>query len=164
MTGREKIILGLTAVAAIGGGLHFVLTSAASDRASSQVERRDFSELITEVQETLRPSELTPREEYALATVSTQWLRDPLRPQPLRSTSNGATVEIPLPAYTGFINTGPRPIAIINGRDYRAGESIQGEEFQLIAIHPDAVELRRRGASDPVRVPLGQPAGILRVR
>ncbi len=157
MTTREKIILGLTAAAALGGGLHFALTSSASETRAAQTEQRDYSELIAEVQENLRQGELTQREEYALATATTQWLRDPLRPQPLRSPANNEIfAEIPLPAYTGFINTGPRPIAIINGRDYRAGESVQGGEFLVIEIHPQQVELLRRGASDPVRVPLGQ--------
>ena len=164
MTNREKVILGITALAAIGGGLHFAISPSGEQRSSSAAEREDFNELIAVVQENLRQGEPSDREEYVLATASTQWLRDPLRPRPLESTANGTTVEIPLPRYTGFINTGPRPIAVINGRDYRAGESVQGGEFQVMEVHPDRVELLRRGASDPVQIPLGQTSGMLRVR
>lgn len=156
MTNREKIILGLTAAAAIGGAVHFALPSSGANPSSLEGERTDYSALIAEVQANLQQGELTDRDEHALAAVATQWLRDPLRPRPLRSPDNGTTAEIPMPSYTGFINTGPRPIAIIDGRDYRPGELVRGGQFQISGIYPDRVELLRRGASDPVQVPLEQ--------
>jgi hypothetical protein len=62
-----------------------------------------------------------------------------------------------LPKYIGYIDTGLKVIAIIDGNDYRPGEPLLGGEFQLLSIYPDHIELLRRGASDPVDVPLEKP-------
>lgn len=158
MTLREKLILGFVATAAIGGGLYYASPLSSPTVASTELVRTDFSALITSVQVSLQQGELTDREERVLAAANTQWLRNPLRERPLLTQNSESTpltqyVE-PLPKYIGYINIGPQPIAIIDGRDYRIGEAIKGEEFQLSQIHPDHIELLRRGATDPVDVPL----------
>jgi len=156
MTTREKIILGLVAAAAAGGGIHLLMPSGSGSRDASAKAEPDFSALIETVQEGLQAGELSPREEHTLASASTRWLRDPLRTRPVKPMHDGTTEQIPMPSYTGFINTGPRPIAIIDGHDYRSEEPVRGGEFQVISIFADRVELLRRGASDPVLIPLTQ--------
>ena len=160
MTLREKLILGFVATAAIGGGLYYESALSSPTVASTELARTDFSALIARVQVSLQQGELTDREERVLAAANTQWLRNPLRERPLltqNSESPPLPVPVyvaPLPKYIGYINIGFQPIAIIDGRDYRIGEAIKGEEFQLSQIHPDHIELLRRGATDPVDVPL----------
>lgn len=157
MTNREQIILGLTAAAAIGGALYYAIPWFGTNPGAPEIERTDFSALIARVQVGLKQGELTDREEQVLAAAATQSLRNPLRPRPLIPTDDGTTPAIPLPKYTGFINTGPRPIAIVDGRDYRPGEAVKGGEYHVAQIYPDRVELLRRGATNPVRVPLEKP-------
>ncbi len=158
MTLREKLILGFVATAAIGGGLYYESALSSPTVASTELARTDFSALIARVQVSLQQGELTDREERVLAAANTQWLRNPLRERPLLTQNSESTpltqYVAPLPKYIGYINIGPQPIAIIDGRDYRIGEAIKGEEFQLSQIHPDHIELLRRGATDPVDVPL----------
>lgn len=157
MTSREKVLLGLTAAAAIGAAVYFAVPSSDGNESSLRVERADFSALIAQVQVTLKQGELTDLEEHALEAAVTQWLRDPLRPRPIVSFGKGMEEGIPLPMYSGFINTGPGPTAIIDGRDYKSGDSVRGEEFQVGGIYPDRIELLRRGATVPVQVPLEIP-------
>lgn len=151
MTLREKVFIGLTAAAAIGAGVHYAFGASSPKAASPGSGRTDFSALITNVQVSLQQGELTDREERVLAAATTQWLRNPLRERPLSTQKNESS---PLPKYVGFINIGAQPIAIIDGVDYRVGEAIEGGEYQLSQIHPDHIELLRRGATDPVDVPL----------
>ena len=157
MTNREKVILGFSAAAAIGAGLYYAFTAVSAPPASPKLVQTDFSALIAKVQVNLKQGELTDREERVLAAATTQWLRNPLRSRPLEWQGDGSTPATPLPKYIGFINTGSQPIAIIDGHDYRPGEAIQGGEFQLAMIYPDYIELLRRGAIDPVDVPLEKP-------
>jgi hypothetical protein len=158
MTLREKVILGLVATAAIGGGLYYASPLSSPTASSAALVRTDFSALIARVQVSLNQGELTDREERVLAAATTKWLRNPLRERPLltqKSESPSLPQYIaPLPQYVGYIKIGPQPIAIIDGHDYRTGEAIQGGEFQLSQIYPDHIELLRRGATDPVDVPL----------
>lgn len=157
MTTREKFILGLTAIAAIGAAAYYAITLSGPTLASPQPVRIDFSALIATVQVDLKQGALTDREESILSAATTQWLRNPLRSRPLLSQEGGSTPAIPFPKYIGFINTGPQPIAIIDGRDYRPGEAIEGGEFQLVNVYPDHINLLRRGATDPVEVPFEKP-------
>ena len=154
MTTREKVILGFTAVAAIGAGVYYASGLFSSSEPIDQPVRKDFTALITSVQLNLNKGELTDREENILSATSTEWSRNPLRVRPLFPHGDGSSPAIPLPTYMGFINTGSEPIAIINGIDYRPGETVQGGEFQVAQIYPEYVELLRRGATDPVDVPI----------
>ncbi|BCX46858.1 hypothetical protein HAHE_07660 [Haloferula helveola] len=155
MTSREKVLLGIVAVAAIGAGVYFVSGAASPVADSPPPARPDLTALIASVQVNLKKGQLTDREERILAAAATPWARNPLRDRPLAARKREVE-STQLPQYTGFINIGSQPIAIIDGRDYRAGEMIEGGEFQLSEIHSDHVKLIRRGATDPVDVPLEQ--------
>lgn len=160
MTSREKIFLGIVAAAAVGAGVYYVSGAAKPSTAKPGPTRPDLAPLIASVQVSLKKGELTDREERVLSAAATPWLRNPLRDYPLLTRRREADPEL-LPQYTGYIDIGSQPIAIIDGRDYRAGEMIEGGEFQLSQIHPDHIKLLRRGATEPVDVPLEQeqPAG-----
>jgi hypothetical protein len=131
MTTREKFILGLAAVAAIGAGGYYAMTLSATPPASTQTVKTDYTALIASTQVNLKQGELTDREESILSAATTPWVRNPLRSRPLSAEESGSSSAIPMPKYMGFINTGPQPIAIIDGRDYRPGETIQGGEYKL---------------------------------
>ena len=159
MTSREKVILGLTVAAAIGAGLYYASGMAKPAPASPKVAQTDFNALIAKVQVKVQEGELTDREERVLKAATMQWLRSPLRARPLVVVQDSESP--PLPRYIGFINTGRQPIAIIDGQDYRPGEMIQGGEFELSEVQPDHIKLLRRGATEPVQLPLeqAQPTG-----
>jgi hypothetical protein len=157
MTFREKVILGLVGVAAVGAGLHYAFESFAKPDNLTKRKRIDHTALMTTVQVSLQKGELTDREERVLAAATAQWIRNPLREQPLVPANTKSAPQSPLPKYIGYIDTGLKVIAIIDGNDYRPGEPLLGGEFQLLSIYPDHIELLRRGASDPVDVPLEKP-------
>jgi hypothetical protein len=161
MTLREKIILGLAATAVMGAGLYYASGLSSPTAASPGLVRTDFSPLIAKVQVSLAQGELTEREERVLVAATSQWLRSPLREQPLVTQyiepEESLPEPSPLPKYIGFIDIGSQALAIIDGYDYRVGEAIQGGEFQLSQIYPDHIEVLRRGATDPVEVPLEKP-------
>jgi hypothetical protein len=157
---REKIILGLAVIASIGAGISYAPALLSPTAAVSKRVPIDFTALIEKVQVSLKQGESKDREERVLATATTKWLRNPLRERPLiveeriEPKAPPAEYVVPLPKYVGFLSIGEQLIAIIDGQDYRPGEAIEGGEFKLSQIHPDHIELLRRGATDPVQVPL----------
>jgi hypothetical protein len=56
--------------------------------------------------------------------------------------------------YTGYIQLGGQWLAIVNGREYRVGESVWGSDWVVQAISPEAVEVQRRQDGEQQRVPL----------
>ena len=160
---REKILLGLVGVAAIGAGIMYVPALINPPAAKSKREPVDFPTLRTKVQLNLKEGESTDREERVLAAATTKWLRNPLGERPLtidptvEPTTAPPKYVIPLPKYVGFLSSGNKLIAIIDGHNYSIGDAIEGGEFTLSQIHAEYVQLLRRGANDPVNVPLEKP-------
>ncbi|MGJ8695192.1 MAG: hypothetical protein ACSHYF_02665 [Verrucomicrobiaceae bacterium] len=160
---REKILLGLVGVSAIGAVIVYAPALLSPPAAASTRTPIDFPALVAKVQQNLKEGESTNREKRVLAAATTEWVRNPLRDRPLVLEEQKdlsaplAEFVVPLPEYVGYLNIGGKVIAIIDGQDYRAGEMIEGGEFQVSQIHSDHIELLRRGATDPVNVPLEKP-------
>ena len=131
MTTREKVLLSLCGVAAIGGGIY--LTASLNSRAKKDVPAagpKDYTGLITKVQVGIKTGQLTARENGVLQAASTPWLRNPLRSTPLEAIKPEEESKVVLPKYVGYINIADRPIAIIEGVDYRVGDILDGGIFK----------------------------------
>jgi hypothetical protein len=84
-------------------------------------------------------------------------VRDPLRPYGSAAGASGsATARAAGPRFelTGVLISTARRVAIVNGKPYVQGESVDGAE--IVAIESNAVRLRERGAE--LVVSLGRPA------
>jgi len=83
-------------------------------------------------------------------------VRDPM--QPFRYVASagagGGVVAVPRFALTAVLISPTRRVAIVNGKPYERGESVDGAE--IVRIDPDAVHLRQHG--NEVIVPLGHAA------
>lgn len=163
---REKILVGLVAAAAVGAAMTYAPAVFSPDAAESKRKPIDFATLSTSVQVNLKKVAASDREKRLLAAATTEWLGNPLRDRPLEAEEPDKPdfelpeYIVPLPVYVGYIRIGDKEIAIIDGQDYRPGETLSGGEFQLVQIYPDHVELLRRGAVDPVKVPLEEPTSL----
>ena len=168
---REKILLGLCGVAALGAGAYYVPSLLEADaKAASERKAADYKALFEGVQNSLKRGELTDREERILNTAASRWSSSPLRANPLPpppviivpensgiKDGEKVLVLIPVPQYIGYIKIGNHEVAIIDGVDYRAGDLLQGGAFKLIQILPDRIKVIRRGAASPIDVFLGKP-------
>ncbi len=154
MTKREKVLLGFCAAAAVGGGLYYA-TMIGGSKDKPTTPPKDYTALITKVQVDLKKGALTESEKGILAAATDEWTRDPLRGSALKKEEiKPEEDQMILPKYIGFINIGERPIAIIDGDDYRVGETIKGGEFKLIFISKNHVELLLNGANETIEIPL----------
>ena len=157
MTQREKILSVLVGIAVLGAGFNYAYKSFAQPDDLVKKSRVDHKTLMTTVQASLREGDSTRRERRVLEAATSPWARDPLRKNQLSPNDTSSKSQSPLPKYFGYINTGSKIIAIIDGNDYRSGEFIPGGVFQVLKIYPDHIEILRRGASDPVDVLLEKP-------
>jgi MSHA biogenesis protein MshK len=76
-------------------------------------------------------------------------VRDPM--QPYRYVAGPGGVGAPRFALTAVLISPTRRVAIVNGKPYESGETVNGAE--IIRIDPDAVHLREHG--NELVVPLG---------
>ncbi|MEN8785935.1 MAG: hypothetical protein ABF379_16370 [Akkermansiaceae bacterium] len=153
MTTREKILLGICVVAALGGMLSYALGFVGSNQENT-AKAKDYTALIAEVQEKLKSAKLTSREKAVLQAATIELTQNPLRSGPVEGKVKNQNQNLKRPEYTGFLRVGGHSIAIIGGVDYRAGDLIEGGEFQLISIFPNRIEILLNGAKEPTSVPL----------
>lgn len=157
MTRREKILFVLVGIAVLGAGLKYAYKSFAQPDDLVRKSRADQKKLMTTVQASLKQGNYTGRERRVVEAAISPWARDPLLKNQLSLNETSSKSQSPLPKYFGYINTGSKIIAIIDGVDYQSGEFIPGGVFQVLQIYPDHLEILRRGASDPIDILLEKP-------
>jgi hypothetical protein len=83
-------------------------------------------------------------------------VRDPMQPYRFVAGPGGPSgvVGVPRFALTAVLISPTRRVAIVNGKPYERGESVDGAE--IVRIDPDAVHLRQHG--NELVVPLGHAA------
>jgi hypothetical protein len=83
-------------------------------------------------------------------------VRDPMRPFGNVAAAAGAAVAASAPrfALTVVLIAPTRRVAIVNGKPYAQGETVDGAE--IVAIEQDAVRLREHGAE--LVISLGRPS------
>ncbi|MGC6425367.1 MAG: hypothetical protein ACON5H_00030 [Akkermansiaceae bacterium] len=151
MTSREKLLLGLCAVGAVGAALFYGVGILKMERQSS-IKQKDYSSLITQAQLGLKTGQLTAYEQATLKAASSNWPRNPMGQKVVKVEVEDDGIKCP--PYTGFLQVGEVTSAIIGGNDYRVGQIIKGGEFRLIAISPDSIEILLNGANETLQVPI----------
>ncbi|HMO04891.1 MAG TPA: hypothetical protein PKC67_05255 [Kiritimatiellia bacterium] len=156
MNKRERILVVAMSVALVAGGLSVV--SDLSKRKSGKTGKAGSRTLDLGVQafaDTQRAAlsavRLTPGEKSALDRAAGPWAESPFidRVGGIRAGA-GAVSEF---RYTGFMQFGESRLAIVNGREYRTGETITATDFIVETIEPSQVILVA-GKGRRVTVPL----------
>ncbi len=158
---REKIILALVVVAALywlydSWGGSAVIAPEAPDAAASQ-----DGIVVAALEEEMGRGAFDPPPHFATIATAAAWpwqqeafVGNEALPALRRLGEKKAAPEAPVApeslVYSGFIQVGEQPVAIINGMDYQVGDSING--LLVERILPQAVHLRHEGGS--LEIPL----------
>ncbi|MCF6291357.1 MAG: general secretion pathway protein GspB [Desulfobacterales bacterium] len=152
MTRREKIILLIMAMVVVYGGYLLFVPPADIEEypAGDTAELKEVKRIVVDAAAELRDNDLSRAEVHAIARAESGWIRDDLfvdRPQP-RPADTDAGVGNPLAAdflYSGFLQVGKVRMAIINGLEYRSGETIEPGDFIIRSILPRKVVIEMTG-------------------
>ena len=146
MTNREKAIVGLMALT-VGFGVYIMFFAGSKEEAA--FENRGDKELqalhsfINEVAE--KTKSRLPREQiYALQKAQSEWKQDPLIDIKPKMSRDEKTQRKPLKLdrkiiYTGFLQMGPKRLAIINGLEYEIGDRLEPDGLIVRSIHPNYI-------------------------
>ncbi len=153
MNKRERILLVVMSVALVAGGLSVVsdLSKRKSGKAGSRAVDLGVRAFADTQRAALAAVRLTPGEKSALDRAAGTWAESPFidRVGGIR-TGEGAVSEF---RYTGFMQFGESRLAIVNGREYRTGETITATDFIVETIEPNQVILVA-GKGRRVTIPL----------
>ncbi len=143
MTAREKVIVGVAAGALVWAVVSIFKggpTRSAPGGQSAERTLADTQRLAALTRTQLSAARLSPVEFSVLEGAGTEWDGKPFA-EPSDVTQAAAS-EAPLFVYSGFIRAGDRRFAVINGREYRLHESLEGGGGTVEEIEPGHVVLR----------------------
>jgi len=160
MTNREKIIVGLAALALGYGAMELLLPRAKVAPVSQPQSLEGLNVFITKVADATR---IGTAEAGAIVIQKAEaaWKQDPfleiqkakaVKPPDKPTTE---TARLPNLVYNGFMELGSKRLAIINGQEYEAGDKLNPGGFTIKSILPTRVVLvSAQGEGAPIVLPL----------
>lgn len=165
MEKREKIIVAITIAAALYGAVDFISKSPIP---TSLIPTSD-SGLDTSVSSQLTTLSITksPGDAYLADRIDAAWPTDLFmlhKPQKPESslTPDKSVMDFQFSptdfSYSGYLEMADEKIAIINGLDYREGDTINS--YTLKTISPEIIQLSRQGLTFNVAAANERKAGL----
>ncbi|GEM_PF-1249676 len=154
---REKIILVIMIIAILYGGFEMLRSgfSIESDETSIQStqETPEYMRVANRINQSINEQELNNKESYVMDIIRKHWIKDPFY---TRSVSNPTE---PIQAekkrqkrienwkkhfnYNGYVEIGKNILAVINGNEYKVGDTLNNSNFELLRATPEQVILQK---------------------
>lgn len=161
MTNREKIIVGVMVLTVGYGAIELLLPRSKAGGGLTAVAAEGVNAFIAKVADTIK-SASSESSALIVQKAEAAWKQDPFleirKPQPQRPDPAALKEAARLPGnlvYSGFIEIGAKRMAIINGMEYEAGDTVNPGGFTVKSVLPTKVLMgspQRDGA--PIELPL----------
>lgn len=152
MKKREKILLMLTLLAVVYGLVNFFILPEKKNTRQSRGSAADTNKITADFAmdsmadiSTIKAQGGKNHWQALISKIESKWENDPfvlsLDPDALDEASSLAS--FPRFIYSGYMNVGKISFAVINGKEYKIGETIDEYEYQVIKITPGKVVLQK---------------------
>ena len=146
MSKREKIILAITVIVAVVGifMMLFDPTMKKTDSAKpSSMSTLELQQLVNDMSEKIMQDKLSDKDAYVIELATAQWENDPFSDVMLPDdTAKNVIDEDVKMVYSGFVQVGPKLLAVINGVEYQAGEELLQPGYVVDSITPEKVVIK----------------------
>lgn len=167
MTTREKILVGLMCLAILYGAYELFWTPSTRKVTKQKVTAtgEDLRTFAGEVTQKLVKEKLPEEANYRIEKASTSWTKDPFLQtsgpltdkKPNDASANQAVqthAEQPDLVYTGYLQLGNKMMAVINGMEYAAGESLGVDDLYVKRISGQSVTIGKIKSEETIQLPL----------
>lgn len=170
MNRREKIFVFAAAAAACFGLVNLFLLSPQGRTIGGTSLDKDgtgiFDRINADLKKLIQKEEKNDAQERIFSMIQSEWSKDPFEHRQIKleqekniSTDPARPPEkkkniIPDFHYAGFIRSGEKILAIIDGLEYGTGEILQGSRFKIIGITPLKIILKREEDGLTTELPL----------
>lgn len=154
---RQIIILALMGLAVLYGAYEIFFARAVDKKA--QQKKTEASSMSSDMVAMLANNPTDKIDGLIIARAETGWDRDPflnkdiyrdwaIRQEPKETQPMAKIV------YSGYVNSGKKKIAIINGVEYSVGEKLELEGFVLKSIAPSKIKVENVKIGNEYEIPL----------
>jgi hypothetical protein len=168
MSKREKIILFIMFLTIIYGGYNFFIAPNAKQTNSESTPKQSMpiTNLVSEIGGKLKKEQPTETEKLQLDLAGRQWTKDPFlasasglsaqKPTPPEKPSAGPVQKTPDWTYSGYLESGNKRLAVINGIEYEEGEGLLTDGYYVKRIYANRVIVGEFGKNNAVTLPLNE--------
>lgn len=160
MTRREKIILAVTGVVAVVAmGYLFLDTGPSAPPTPAAQPQTQVTAQVRKTAQALASQAAPGGVETALmAALDKPWRVAVLYDKPLEARGGTGRPSV-VPRFTGYVELGSGRLAVIDGYEYQAGDTLEGGGYKVLAVSPDKVTLESLANGQRLDIPYdGQDA------
>jgi len=158
MSKREKIITFFTITAVLYGLLDYFVFSASQTNEKKQIltasQNSELSDKIKTNIPILRSMIINKeRTDYLIPMIESEWKYDPFKKfgKFLEKNQESAMAKENTDLiYSGFIKSGKKIFALINGKEYKTGEYITDTVYKIVLITPEKVVFNIDGKNQTI--------------
>ena len=172
MTRREKIMLAVTGVVAMVAVVYLLLDTGPA--VAPQPEGQLQPQAVAQPQAAAQPQAVAQARESAqalvrqvapggvetalMAAIDKPWRLAVLYDKPLEARGGTGRPTV-VPRFTGYVELGSGRLAVIDGYEYQAGDTLEGGGYKVLAVSPDKVTLESLANGQRLDIPYdGQDA------
>jgi hypothetical protein len=154
LANREKIILGIMAVAIIVAAYIYLFPKKKGvEKVDAAQKTAELNTFVATLSGSLKEDTMSDTGTLILARAEKEWERDPFLSRKdlinwneakAKKARADATAKVEF-VYSGYFEVGRKKIAIINGVEYKEGEALDVPGYILKSVSPDKVVIENRG-------------------
>lgn len=154
---RQIIILSVAALCVLYAAYEFLIAGPAAQKAKTQVQPVHIESFVNTLSNDLVKYKVAGSDAYVAKRAETDWGKSPFWERSAyrefvgNEAGGGTAAKI---IYSGYVDTGRKRMAIINGWEYEAGESIDIEDYALKSVTPERVLIIKRNTGGELYIPI----------
>ncbi|KAF0157764.1 MAG: hypothetical protein FD159_1340 [Syntrophaceae bacterium] len=154
---RQIIILAITALVALYAAYDLLIAGSMGEKTKIEAKPAEIESFVNAIRNDLVKTKTTSEDIYIATRAEMEWSRSPFWEKTSylefvgKETSGVVTAKI---IYSGYVEAGRKKMAIINGWEYEAGESLDIEGYSLKSISPSRVLIVNRNTFSELSVPI----------
>jgi hypothetical protein len=153
MTKREIIILAATGlVAVIGLGSLLLDDQPAGQPGTAKVQPKAGGQVRDTALALANKANLDQSEAALMAAIAKPWRVEAFYDKPLESHQTSAKPSVN-PRFTGYVELGSGRLAVIDGYEYQAGDTLEGGGYKVLAVSADIVVLESLANGQKLELP-----------
>jgi hypothetical protein len=135
----------------------FFIGQPASKKAKQEAKPIEIESFITKVTQDVGKTNISELDSYIIKKAELEWVRNPFwskeeyREFAGKDASGGLASKI---VYSGYVDAGRKKMAVINGFEYEAGDSLEIEGYFLKSITPSKILIVNRYTGGELTIPI----------
>lgn len=151
---RQIIILAIAALFVLYAAYEYLIAGPAAKKAKAVANPAQINTFVSDLQSDLLKDIVAGVDAYIIGMAETDWQRNPFWERSSYkewAARGGTSAKI---IYSGYVDSGKKKLAVINGLEYRIGEQLEMEGYVLKSITPLKVILLNKNSGSEIEIPI----------